>query len=192
MYMRLSVTKVLEAYRRGYFPMADPQTGRIWWFSPDPRAVLPLAEFHVPRSVARLVRRGVFEVYHDRAFDAVVAACADRSESWLSKELQAVYRELYRVGHAHSVECWQEGQLVGGLFGIAIGGAFFGESMFHRVTGASKVALVHLVTHLRWRGFRLLDIQFLTPHFLQFGAEEISRHLFEKQLAEALALPVHW
>ncbi len=172
--------------------MADPESGHIYWYAPDPRAILPLDRFHVPRNLARLVRRGVFEVTFDRAFTAVVAACADRPQTWISRELQAMYQGLYQQGYAHSVECWQDGQLVGGLFGVTIGGAFFGESMFHRVSEASKVALVHLVAHLRRQGFQLLDIQLLTPHFRQFGAEEIPRAVFEQLLAQAVALPVCW
>ncbi len=184
--------RVLAAYRQGYFPMADPEDGHIYWYAPDPRAVLPLDRFHVPRNLARLVRRGIFQVTCDQAFDEVVAACADRPQTWIAPALVDMYRALHRAGYAHSVECWQEGRLVGGLFGVSIGGAFFGESMFHRVSEASKVALVHLVRLLRRQGFRLLDIQFLTPHFLQFGAEEIPRTDFERRLAEAIALPVRW
>jgi len=184
--------QVLAAYRQGYFPMADPEDGRIYWYAPDPRAILPLDRFHVPRNLARLVRRGVFQVTFDWAFDDVVAACADRQQTWIAPALADIYRALHRLGHAHSVECWQKGRLVGGLFGVSIGGAFFGESMFHRVSEASKVALVHLVAHLRRQGFRLLDIQFLTPHFQQFGAEEIPRTDFERRLAEAVVLPVRW
>lgn len=172
--------------------MPDPVTGQVHWYAPDPRAILPLERFHVPRNLARLVRRGVFAVTFDQAFDEVVRACAARPATWIVPELQEMYRALYRRGHAHSVECWQAGQLVGGLFGVSIGGAFFGESMFHRVSEASKVALVHLVAHLRRQGFRLLDIQMLTPHFQQFGAEEIPRTVFEQLLAAAIALPVHW
>jgi leucyl/phenylalanyl-tRNA--protein transferase len=190
--MKLSTSRVLQAYRMGYFPMADPRHGKIYWYAPDPRAILPLERFHVPRNLARLVRRKVFAIYQDRAFEEVVAACAGRPESWLSEELQTIYRQLHKEGYAHSVECWQAGRLVGGLFGVAIGGVFFGESMFHRVSEASKVALVHLVNHLRQRGFRLLDIQFLAPHFVPFGAEEIPRAVFEKRLTEAIVLPVRW
>ncbi len=184
--------QVLAAYRQGYFPMADPESGRIYWYAPAPRAILPIERFHVPRNLARLVRRGVFQVTFDQAFDDVVAACADRPQTWITPALVDMYQALHRAGHAHSVACWQEGRLVGGLFGVSIGGAFFGESMFHRVSEASKVALVHLVAHLRRQGFRLLDIQFLTPHFQQFGAEAISRADFERRLAEAVTLPVRW
>lgn len=186
------ISAVLAAYRQGYFPMADPESGRVFWYAPDPRAVLLLDQFHVPRNLARLVRQRVFSVTFDQAFDEVVAACADRPQTWMVPALQEIYRALHRRGYAHSVECWQAGALVGGLLGVSIGGAFFGESMFHRVSEASKVALVYLREHLQRQGFRLLDIQFLTAHFRMFGAVEISRAVFERWLAEAVALPVCW
>jgi len=180
---------VLHAYRCGAFPMAD-ESGEIHWYSPDPRCIFPLDRFHVPRSVRQLIRREVFELRLDTAFDEVIAACADRPEgTWISDEIIAIYRQLHRRRFAHSVECWQGDTLAGGLYGVALGGAFFGESMFTRVTNASKVALVRLVEHLRQRGFVLLDTQWSTPHLRIFGAVEIPRREYLRRLREALALP---
>lgn len=179
---------VLHAYRSGVFPMADEE-GEIYWFSPDPRCILPLETFHVARSLRQVLRRGVFEVRVDTAFDEVMAACADRAEgTWISNEIIAVYQQLHRQGHAHSVESWQEGRLVGGLYGVALGGAFFGESMFARVSNASKVALAHLVERLKHRGFVLLDAQWSTPHLRTFGAVEIPRREYLRRLRAALTL----
>jgi leucyl/phenylalanyl-tRNA--protein transferase len=184
---------LISAYSSGWFPMAvDP--GDIRWYSPDPRGVIPLDGFHVPSRLARVSRRGAFQVERDRAFDAVIRACAesDRHDddpgTWIDREIVESYNELHRLGSAHSVETWQDGRLVGGLYGVALGGAFFGESMFHRSTNASKVALVALVEHLRARGFRLLDIQWVTPHLEQFGAVEIPRAVYLEQLEDALAV----
>jgi leucyl/phenylalanyl-tRNA--protein transferase len=182
---------VLDAYRAGIFPMADE--GELYWFSPNPRCVFPLDAFHVPRSVRQTIRRGKFEVRVDTAFDDVIAACADRPEgTWISDEIMHVYRALHRQGHAHSVECWHAGQLAGGLYGVTLGGAFFGESMFTRVTDASKVALVALVERLRARGFMLLDTQWCTPHLARFGAQYIPRSEYRRRLNLALALPVRF
>jgi leucyl/phenylalanyl-tRNA---protein transferase len=184
---------LISAYSSGWFPMAvDP--GDIRWYSPDPRGVIPLDSFHVPSRLARVMRRGAFQVDRDRAFDAVIRACAesDRHDddpgTWIDREIEVSYNELHRLGFAHSVEAWQDGRLAGGLYGVALGGAFFGESMFHRSTNASKVALVSLVEHLRVRGFRLLDIQWATPHLEQFGAVEIPRAVYLAQLEDALAV----
>jgi leucyl/phenylalanyl-tRNA--protein transferase len=180
---------VLQAYCAGIFPMAD-EDGAISWFSPDPRCTFPLASFHVPRTLRQLVRRRVFDIRVNTAFDDVIAACADRGEeTWISAEVLAVYRALHRGGWAHSVECWHADQLAGGLYGVAIGGAFFGESMFTRVSGASKVALAALVERLRARGFTLLDAQWTTPHLARFGAVEIPRREYLRQLKAALARP---
>jgi leucyl/phenylalanyl-tRNA--protein transferase len=180
---------VLHAYRSGVFPMAD-EGGEIYWFSPDPRCILPLETFHVAHSLRQVLRRGVFEVRVDTAFDEVMAACADRREgTWISDEIIAVYRQLHRRRHAHSVESWQEGRLVGGLYGVALGGAFFGESMFTRVSNASKVALAHLVERLKQRGYALLDAQWSTPHLRTFGAVEIPRREYLRRLRAALTLP---
>ena len=181
---------VLHAYRVGVFPMAD-EDGEIGWFSPDPRCIFPLDGFHVPRSLRQAIRRGVFETRVDTAFHDVIAACADRPEgTWISDEIINVYETLHRQGHAHSVESWQAGKLAGGLYGVAIGGAFFGESMFTRVTDASKVALAALIQRLRSRGFVLLDTQWNTPHLARFGAREIRRAEYLRRLEAALALPI--
>ena len=180
---------VLAGYRAGVFPMAD-QDGCIYWFSPDPRTIFEFERFRVPRSLRQVIRRGVFEVRVNTAFDEVIAACADRPEgSWISPEIAAVYRGLHQRGHAHSVEAWREGQLAGGLYGVAVGGAFFGESMFHRVSDASKVALVALLERLPQRGFVLVDTQWTTPHLARFGAVEIPRREYLARLHAATRLP---
>ena len=184
---------LLHAYGSGLFPMADSREGgAIYWYAPDPRAVLPLGAFHVSKNLAKLVRQGRFEVTSDRAFEDVIHACAAREETWISEEILAAYAALHRLGHAHSVECWQEGALAGGLYGVALGGAFFGESMFHHARDASKVALVHLVRQLRLGGFELLDIQFTTAHLERFGAVEIPRRRYERRLTQALAVEAEW
>ncbi len=180
---------VLACYRAGIFPMGDGRGG-ICWFSPDPRTIFDLDRFHVPRTVRQMIQRQVFHVRIDTAFDEVIAACADRpGGTWISAEIRAVYSELRRRGHAHSVEAWLSGRLAGGLYGVAIGGAFFGESMFFRVSGASKVALVALVERLRGRGYVLLDTQWTTPHLARFGALEIRRREYLRRLERALELP---
>jgi leucyl/phenylalanyl-tRNA--protein transferase len=184
----LSPALIVCAYERGIFPMAEDD-GTLNWYSPDPRAVFPLEAFHVPRNLAKTVRRGVFEVHIDQDFEGVLRGCADRAETWISAEIHAAYLGLHRLGQAHSVEAWVDGQLVGGLYGVALGGAFFGESMFSRATDASKVCLVHLVERLRERGFALLDSQLPNPHLLQFGQALISRRVYLAQLEAALRLP---
>jgi len=186
---------LLTAYRGGIFPMAEPdQNNRVYWFSPDPRAILPLDAFHCPKNLLRVVRGNRFMVTVDRAFPEVMRACSeprpDAAKSWISEEFIQVFTELHRLGFAHSMECWLEGALVGGLYGVSVGGAFMGESMFHRATDASKVALYHLVERLRHRGFVLLDVQFTTPHLLRFGVIEIPREEYETRLAAAIQLPV--
>src|SRR6266850_5268268 len=178
---------LLQGYRLGVFPMATEE-GAIEWFSPDPRAILPLEEFHVPHALRRVLRRGVFEIKIDNRFSEVIRACAKREDTWINREIIESYMRLHELGHAHSVEAWTEGKLTGGLYGVAIGGAFFGESMFHRVTDASKIALVVLVERLRVRKFTLLDTQWLTPHLEQFGAIEISRDYYLKLLRRAMEL----
>ena len=166
--------------------------GTIRWFSPDPRGVIPLDTFHISRRLARVVRRGAFEIAIDRGFDAVIRACAeaerddDGTGTWIDAEIYTSYIALHRAGYAHSVETWQDGRLAGGLYGVAIAGAFFGESMFHHVTDASKVALAALVDRLRHRGYVLLDTQWVTPHLAQFGAIEIPRRRYLQLLGEAL------
>lgn len=185
---------LVSAYASGWFPMADDR-GEIRWYSPDPRGIIPLDGFHVPSRLARVVRRGTFRIEIDRAFGDVIRACADAERdpddpgSWISPEIIESYCALHDAGVAHSVEAWHEGRLAGGLYGVALGGAFFGESMFHRVTDASKVALVALVDRLRSLGYVLLDTQWTTEHLRQFGAIEIPRRRYLKLLAESLDLP---
>jgi leucyl/phenylalanyl-tRNA--protein transferase len=179
---------LLQGYRLGVFPMAM-EDDSIEWFSPDPRAVLPLEDFHVPHALRRVLRRKAFETTIDKAFSEVIAACAEREDTWINREIVESYTQLHRLGNAHSVEAWKEGKLAGGLYGVAVGGAFFGESMFHRVTDASKIALVALVEHLRAHKFVLLDTQWLTPHLQQFGGMEISRNHYLRLLRRAVELP---
>lgn len=181
------------AYRHGVFPMYDEWTEQILWFRPDPRAILPLDRFHVSRSLAKTIRKGVFEVRYDTDFEGVMRGCADREEgTWISEEFIKVYGALHRMGKAHSVETWREGRLVGGTYGLAFGGAFMAESMFHYETDASKVALAALVARLRERAFALLDVQYLTPHLARFGAVEIPHALYYELLQRALRLPCHF
>ncbi len=180
--------EVLLAYRIGMFPMADPATGEIAWYAPDPRAVIELDRFAVPRSLRTVLRRGVFEVRWDTAFESVMRGCAARDETWISEAVIQAYVKLHRRGWAHSVECWKEDRLAGGLYGVALGGAFFGESMFSTERDASKVALAQLVARMRERGYVLLDVQFLTPHLERFGAREIPREEYLDRLTSALTL----
>jgi leucyl/phenylalanyl-tRNA---protein transferase len=179
---------LVSAYASGWFPMAV-EPGEIRWYSPDPRGIIPLETFHAPRRLARLVRQHRFEIRIDTDFAAVIGACAERRDeegSWIDAEIFESYCALHQQGLAHSVETWQEGQLVGGLYGVALNGAFFGESMFHRVTDASKVAMVALVERLRARGFALLDTQWVTDHLSQFGAIEIPRRRYLRLLDAAM------
>lgn len=175
------------AYRRGAFPMADPETGAIDWYRPRRRAVIPLDQFHVSRSLARRMRKPDFHVTFDQDFAAVMRACAERDETWISEDFHRAYGELHQLGKAHSVEVWMEDRLVGGTYGVHLGAAFFAESKFHRVTDMSKVALASLAGRLRERGFTLLEVQYLTPHLAQFGAVEIPGRVYEARLAEALS-----
>ena len=179
---------LLQGYRLGVFPMAM-EDDSIQWFSPDPRAILPLEDFHVPHALRRLVRKNVFETTIDNAFSKVIEACAKREDTWINLEIIESYTRLHELGCAHSVEAWKEGTLAGGLYGVSVGGAFFGESMFHHVTDASKIALVALVEHLRAQKFALLDTQWLTPHLQQFGGLEISREHYLRLLRRAVELP---
>jgi len=179
---------LLQGYRLGVFPMAM-EDDSIEWFSPDPRAILPLEDFHVPHALRRVLRKRVFETSINNAFSEVIAACARREDTWINQEIIESYMRLHELGHAHSVEAWKQGKLAGGLYGVAVGGAFFGESMFHRVTDGSKIALVALVEHLRARKFVLLDTQWLTPHLQQFGGIEISRSHYLRILQRAAELP---
>ena len=188
---------MLRAYRHGLFPMAETRRGdRLYWLDPERRGVLPLERFHLPRRLLRTILSGEFEVAADRDFAATIAGCAasapGREDTWINPQIEALFVELHRMGVAHSVECRRDGRLVGGLYGVALGGAFFGESMFSIVRDASKVALVHLVARLRVSGFRLLDTQFVTAHLAQFGAVEIPRDEYKIRLAAGLAAPARW
>jgi leucyl/phenylalanyl-tRNA--protein transferase len=182
---------LLDCYARGVFPMADArEDSRVFLIDPERRGVMPLRGFHVPKRLARTVRADPFEVRVDTAFHEVVLACAasgpGRTETWINRPIERLYLQLHELGHAHSVECWQDGELVGGLYGVSLKGAFFGESMFSRRRDASKVALVHLAARLIAGGYRLLDAQFMTEHLSQFGAEEIGRIAYHRRLGQAL------
>jgi leucyl/phenylalanyl-tRNA---protein transferase len=177
---------LLQAYSAGFFPMAESRTGPIAWFSPDPRAIIPLDGFKVSRSLRQVVKKRAFDVRFDTSFSEVIRHCASREETWISEEVIAAYGGLFELGKAHSVEAWENGMLVGGLYGVAIGGAFFGESMFSKARDASKVALWHLVRILKKGGFLLLDTQYLTPHLETLGACEVSRDEYIGLLNKAL------
>ena len=185
------VEALIDCYRRGVFPMAETRSDEtIYLIDPEKRGVIPLDRFHLSRRLARTIRAGRLQVRIDAAFPEVIAECArpqpDRPETWINGQIELLYGELFRRGLAHSVETWLEGRLVGGLYGVSLGGAFFGESMFSRERDASKVALAHLVARLRAGGYRLLDAQFITSHLTQFGAEEIPRAAYHRRLAFAL------
>ena len=190
----LSVERLLEAYQSGLFPWsANP----ITWWSPDPRGVLPVGAVHVSRSLARTLRQAPYTVTFDQNFSAVIRACAEvprsgASSTWISPQLLEAYEQLAQAGYAHSVECWQEGRLVGGVYGVSVGGFFAGESMFHRADNASKVALVHLDRHLASRGFTLLDCQMVTSVTRSLGAMEIPRTDYLDRLARAVGQPSRW
>ena len=164
------------------------ENGEIAWFSPDPRGIIPLDAFHLPHGLRRILKKSVFELKIDTAFEEVVRACAEREETWISEQIIQSYLNLHDLGYAHSIEAWSDGELAGGLYGVSLQGAFFGESMFHRKTDASKVALAGLVGRLQRRGFALLDTQYITPHLRTFGAVEISRRQYLRLLNQALAL----
>ena len=188
---------MLRAYRHGLFPMAETRRGnRLYWLDPEQRGILPLDRFHVPRRLARTILAETFQITVDEDFAATIAGCAarmpGREDTWINDQIESLFSDLHMTGFAHSVECRREGRLVGGLYGVAIGGVFFGESMFSIERDASKVALVHLVAHLRLSGFQLLDTQFVTPHLAQFGATEIPRLDYKMLLAEALDAPAIW
>lgn len=184
---------LVDAYSRGIFPWPDA-AGHLWWWSPDPRGVLPLTGLHVSRSLRRTLRRSRWETTFDRSFDAVAAACADRpgQGTWITPAMVRAYGRLHRLGVAHSVEVWDGDTLVGGLYGVALGGAFMGESMFHRATDASKVALVRLVERLAAGGFVLLDVQLPTAHLASLGAVAVPRAAFLDRLADARTVPARF
>ena len=182
---------LLNAYASGVFPMADNRNDtELFWVDPTERGILPLDAFHAPRSLKKLVRQDKFNITIDQSFKEVVAACAasaqGRENTWISNRIEELYTNLHGLGFAHSVECWLNGKLVGGLYGVSLAGAFFGESMFHTETDASKVALVHLVARLRKGGYTLLDTQFGTDHLFQFGVKEIPREEYHQRLEAAL------
>jgi leucyl/phenylalanyl-tRNA--protein transferase len=192
---RITPEMLLRAYAIGIFPMAEARDDpNLYWIDPEKRGILPLDRFHVPRSLRKTLRRRSFEVTFDRDFEAVLEGCAapapGRRQTWINDLIFDLCRKLHVMGFAHSVEVRSEGELVGGLYGIALGGVFSGESMFSRRTDASKVALVHLVRHLADQGFTLLDTQFLTPHLMQFGAIEVEREEYRRRLRQAIKLPV--
>lgn len=183
---------LLKAYACGIFPMAESADDPgLYWIEPEVRGILPLGRFHVPRRLARTIRRDVFEIRVDSDFDAVIAGCAEavpgRTKTWINSRIRRLYGELFRLGSCHTVEAWSGDRLVGGLYGVKIGAAFFGESMFTRVRDASKVALVHLIGRLKIGGFRLLDSQFTTEHLKQFGAVDVDRRQYHHLLEQAIA-----
>jgi leucyl/phenylalanyl-tRNA---protein transferase len=189
----LSNERLLEAYRLGIFPWYSDDQPILWW-SPDPRFVLHLEDFHISRSLKKILRKGDFQVTADRAFDEVVAACASvpregQNGTWITAEMEQAYNNLHGLGYAHSVETWREGKLVGGIYGVSLGKAFFGESMFHRKTDASKVALAALVEKLKSWDFHFLDAQMTTEHMMSLGAKEVPRRVFLRQLHSALKYP---
>ncbi|MCS6809288.1 MAG: leucyl/phenylalanyl-tRNA--protein transferase [Bacteroidota bacterium] len=179
---------LILAYQQGYFPMAEPD-GEMYWHSPDPRAIIPLDGVRISRSLRKTLAKNIYDIRINTAFHDVITGCADREETWISAEIIDVYTELHERGFAHSVEAWHQGALVGGLYGVAIGGAFFGESMFSRMPDSSKVAFVHLVEHLRSRRFILLDSQYLNPHIQRLGGIEIPRSEYMRRLGIAINIP---
>ena len=184
----LAPAMLLSAYAQGIFPMAD-EDEEIHWYSPDPRTIIDLERFHTPRTLRQLYRQQRFQLTVNRDFEAVINRCADRPEgTWISADMREAYVELHRLGFAHSVEAWWEGRLAGGLYGVALGGAFLGESMFHDVSNASKIALVHLVEQMKQRDFILLDTQFTTEHLRQFNCLEIPRSEYLERLDKALRM----
>ncbi len=178
---------LLTAYASGVFPMAESaESDEIFWFNPEKRGVMPLDGLHISRSLRKTMRAQRFKVTANQCFSSVMAACADRKETWINPEITALYTELHEIGHGHSIEVWQGGELAGGLYGVSLGAAFFGESMFSRQSNASKIALVGLMARLNLGGFKLLDMQFITPHLASLGGVEIAREAYQAQLETAL------
>jgi leucyl/phenylalanyl-tRNA---protein transferase len=195
--IEITADLMLRAYRHGLFPMAETRRSeRLYWLDPERRGILPLERFHLSRRLARTVLSDAFTVTADEDFAGTIEGCASaapgREDTWINPPIERLFGELHRMGHAHSVECRQQGELVGGLYGVAIGGVFFGESMFSMARDASKVALVHLVARLRLGGFQLLDTQFVTAHLAQFGAHELPRDEYKARLASALEAPAQF
>ncbi|MCC1480022.1 leucyl/phenylalanyl-tRNA--protein transferase [Roseibaca sp. Y0-43] len=187
--LRLTPRMLLEAYRQGAFPMAESRDAKVlYWFDPTLRGIMPLDGFHMTRSLARHIRDMSWQVTLNRDFEGVIEGCADRDTTWINAEINDLFTALHRMGHAHSLEVWDGGTLIGGIYGLAIGGAFCGESMFSRRPNASKVALAYLVAHLRRSGFVLFDTQYLNDHLARLGGVEISRMDYRKRLSEALKL----
>ena len=189
----LTPDMLLKAYAVGVFPMAEDRNDpELFWVDPRMRGIILLDEFHVPRRLRRRIRQGAFEVTFDTEFESVIESCAEatgnRPRTWINDRIIELYSTLYRMGHAHSVECWRDGRLAGGLYGVSLGGIFFGESMFSRETDASKVALVYLAASLKLGGYRFIDTQFITKHLARFGAKEIPRSEYRVLLSEALAV----
>lgn len=190
-FVEITPEVLLKAYACGIFPMAEnADDPSLYWFEPDMRGLIPLDGFHLPKRLARTVRSDRFEIFIDRDFEAVIDGCAEpqvgRSRTWINQRIRSLYCKLHEIGHCHSVEAWSDGKLAGGLYGVRLGRAFFGESMFHRERDASKVALVHLVARLRAGGFALLDTQFVTSHLNNFGAVEVSKRHYNRLLERAL------
>lgn len=183
-----TLENVLAGYRQGIFPMGDEEDDLIYWFRPDPRAILPLEDFHVPRSLHRAMNNGEFEVTANKAFADVMIGCGESRPVWITDRIHDLYNQLHEMKMAHSVEIWNEKQLVGGIYGVQVGGAFMAESKFHRVTNASKIALAKLVERLREKGFALLEVQYLTGHLKQFGALEIPNAEYLLRLEKAARL----
>ncbi len=182
---------VINAYARGFFPRAD-HSGRIGWYAPDPRAILEHHNLHISRSLRATLRKRIYEVRMDTQFEEVMRRCAEREQTWINEAFITAYTQLHYAGLAHSVEAWKDGVLAGGLYGVSLGGAFMGESMFSHATDASKVCLVALVEHLKARGHVLHDVQFWTPHLATLGVTEIPRKTYERRLREALRLNCTW
>src|SRR5918998_86184 len=188
---------LLKAYAAGIFPMAeDADDPSLFWVEPQERGVIPLDGFHLPRRLAKTLRSDHFEIRTDHDFEGVISGCAepapDRDKTWINARIRRLYGELFDLGHCHTVEVYRDGRLVGGLYGVTLGAAFFGESMFHRERDASKIALAHLVARLRSGGFKLLDTQFVTGHPLQFGAMEVPRRIYKRLLREAMDTSAEW
>lgn len=189
---KLTVELLVSAYSQGFFPMPDETHHKIKWYRPDPRAIIPLQGFHTSHSLKRLIKKNIFTVSFDTAFRQVMEKCSEHPQTWISSEFIDIYTELFERGFAHSVEIWEGNNLVGGVYGPSINGAFFGESMFHRSRDASKVALFHLVEKLKQSRFLLFEVQFLTPHLSSLGAIEISDHEYMQRLFSALKQNTSW